>query len=96
MQDVLRRLSELRRPRLLIRAARAGCTEYVRDQHLRRSFGSGKHQRHSEALTRLIALESALNEARKTGAASYSLIEHVDLLIAMMGEAQLLQASRQN
>lgn len=42
---------------------------------------------------RLMELERVLDEQRRADDAGYSLPRHVDLLIAMMGEAQLVQTS---
>ncbi|MDA5556080.1 DUF6477 family protein [Shimia sp. MMG029] len=96
MQGTLSQLATLRRPRLLIRAARAGTQDYTRNQHLKRVLGVTQTPRNLEALTRLMTLEAELNEERRKNAASYSIVRHVDLMIAMMGEAQLLQATHQN
>lgn len=92
MQDVLSMLSSLRRPRLLIRAARIGARDYVRDRHLRRLLGYGTLPRPAQALMQLIDVEQAMNDQRRADDAGYSLPRHVDVLIAMMGEAQLLRA----
>ena len=94
MQDVLSMLSSLRRPRLLIRAARIGARDYSRNRHLQRILGYGAIPRPSAALVRLVELEREMNEARRTDEAGYSLTRHLDLLIAMMGEAQVLKATR--
>lgn len=94
MQDILSVLDTLKRPRLLIRAARAGCADYQRNTHLHRHLGPGKLPRHSAALRQLIAKESQLNRARKEKATSYSLVAHVDILIALMGEARLLRMTQ--
>ncbi len=94
MQDILSLLDKLRRPRLLIRAARAGSLEYSRNQHLKRHFGAGSLPRHGQALLRLIELEDMLNKERLAGGATYSLVKHVDVLIAVMGEARLLRTTR--
>ncbi|MEX0348515.1 MAG: DUF6477 family protein [Paracoccaceae bacterium] len=94
MQDLNTMLSTLRRPRLLIRAARHGVQEYSRERHLPRILGYGALPRPAAALVRLIELERALDERRRDDDAGYSVIRHLDLLIAMMGEAQLLKASR--
>ena len=93
MQDVLSILNNLRRPRLLIRAARAGALEYSRKRHLQRLLGYGAMPRTGPALMRLIELERGLNEQRKNDDAGYSLPRHLDVLIAIMGEAQLLRAA---
>lgn len=96
MKDMLSLLTSLRRPRLLIRAARAGVPEYQRDQHLKRHLGYGPLPRSGAALMRLIEMESELNRLRRSSDAAYSLVKHVDILIAMMGEARLLRASQPN
>ncbi|MFA3915499.1 DUF6477 family protein [Ruegeria hyattellae] len=93
MQDLTTMLSTLRRPRLLIRAARHGVQEYRRDRHLPRILGYGTLPRPAASLMRLMELERDLDERRRSDDAGYSVIRHLDLLIAMMGEAQLLKAS---
>lgn len=93
MQDVLGVLNGLRRPRLLIQAARAGSEEYRRDAHLQRLLGYGALPRSGAALMALIEIEADENDRRQSGDAGYSLPHHLDILIAMMGEAQLLRAS---
>ncbi|MFK7751678.1 MAG: DUF6477 family protein [Sedimentitalea sp.] len=94
MQDLLSMLNSLHRPRLLIRAARIGSADYLRERHLRRLLGYGTLPRPASALMRLIELERGLDEQRRDDDAGYSLPRHVDILIAMMGEAQLLRAMR--
>ncbi len=95
MQDILSRLNALHRPRLLIRAARAGADDYMRAPHLARLLGYGKKTpRSGPALMRLMEMEAEVNAQRVSGDAGYSLVRHVDLLIAMLGEARLLRATR--
>lgn len=94
MQDVLTMMSTLTRPRLLIRAARIGADDYRRDKHLQRVLGYGRSLRNAEALLKLIELEVGINQMRDDGDASYSLVQHVDILIAMMGEARILRATQ--
>mgnify|MGYP001827845069 CR=1 FL=1 len=94
MQDVISMLHSLRRPTLLMRAARIGSEDYRRDMHLPRLLGYGVMPRHAAALLRLIDLESDVNALRIAGDSSYSLVRHVDLLIAMLGEARILRASQ--
>ncbi len=93
MNDLLMKLDTLKRPRLLIRAARIGMAEYRRDVHLRRHQGQGPLPRSGAALARLVEIESGLNEQRRERDAGYSSVKHVDLLIAMMGEARILRTS---
>ncbi|MCT4553785.1 MAG: DUF6477 family protein [Pelagimonas sp.] len=94
MKDVLGLLNDLRRPRLLIRAARIGAQDYRRDAQLHRLLGYGGLPRHGAALMRLMELEGEQNERRKSADAGYSVARHVELLVAMMGEARLLRETR--
>ncbi|MEX3315547.1 DUF6477 family protein [Sulfitobacter sp. PS-8MA] len=93
MQDLLSMLNKLHRPRLLMRAARIGAEEYRRATHLPRILGFGLLPRHGTALLKLIEIETELNTQRQAGDASYSLLRHVDVLIAMVGEARFLRAA---
>ncbi|MGH1354951.1 MAG: DUF6477 family protein [Thalassovita sp.] len=93
MMDLLSFLTTLHRPRLLIRAARYGITEYRRDIHLTRILGTSRLPRSAAALAELINLEMDIDELRRQKAADYAPARHVELLIAVMGEAQLLRAS---
>jgi hypothetical protein len=95
MQDLMTMLSQLRRPRLLIRTARIGAQDYNRDRHLQRVLGYGNLPRPAVALMRLMELEHDANTRRREDDAGYSVQRHLDLLIAMMGEARIMQAHRQ-
>ena len=90
--DVLDHLDTLRRPRLLIRAARIGLQDHGHDGHLRRLLPDGATGRGAGALRALIGIEAEIDAQRRAGAAGYSACRHVDVLIAMMGEARLLRA----
>lgn len=92
MTDLLSMLDRLRRPRLLIRAAREGLEEYRRTPHLRRVLGQSRPPVSGEALVRLLEIEDQIDSQRRAGDAGYSLVAHVDVMIAVMAEAQLLRA----
>lgn len=94
MQDIFSRLNALHRPRLMMRAARIGAQDYHRSAHLPRLLGYGALPRHGAALMRLIEIEGGLEDQRTASDASYSLIRHVDVLIAMVGEARVLRAAQ--
>ncbi|MEO3415312.1 DUF6477 family protein [Roseovarius sp. CAU 1744] len=96
MNDILTKLDTLKRPRLLIRAARIGMNEYRRDVHLRRHLGHGPLPRSGAALARLVEIEAMVDQQRRERQAGYSSVQHVDLLIAMMGEARIVRASQAN
>ena len=94
MQDILGLMDQLKRPKLLIRAARLGAEAYHRDTHLPRLLGYGRLPRTGDALMQLMQREAVLNDQRKSGSANYALTQHLDLLIAMVGEARILRASQ--
>ena len=93
MKDILSTISALRRPNLLITAARIGLADYRRTTHLPNCLGMGPLPRSGSALLRLMELEEALNTQRKKHAVGYSAARHVEVLTAIMGEARLLRAS---
>lgn len=93
MQDVFTRLTLLRRPRILARAARLGARNYCRKRDLRRILGYGEVPKPAAAVMRLLELEESLDTARRGGEAGYSLIRHVDVLSALAGEAGYLRSS---
>lgn len=95
MQDLMTQIATLRRPRLLIRAARIGAQTYRREARLPRLLGYGVSLRLGPTVVRLMALEAEMNEKRENGDAGYSIAAHVDLLTAIMGEYQLLRAQTQ-
>ena len=94
MQDLMSMLQNMRRPRLLMRAARIGAQDYHRDVHLPRLLGYGNLPRHGAALMRLIELETVLNEQRQTDQSAYCLLRHIDLLIAIVGESRILRGTK--
>ncbi len=94
MKDILSQVTDLRRPTLLITAARLGVEEYRREIHLRRVFGLGNLPRHGAALVRLLEVEAELEDQRSRGDAAYPVVQHVETMIAIMGEARLLRSTR--
>ncbi|WP_377188226.1 DUF6477 family protein [Ruegeria meonggei] len=94
MHDLMTMITSLRRPRLLARAAKIGAQDYDRDRHLQRILGYGSLPGTGAALVRLLEMEREVNAQRQEEDAAYSLVRHLDLLIALLGEAQLFQASR--
>lgn len=91
MQDILTMLSELRRPRLLIRAARFGAEEYKREAHLPRLLGGGRAKSAGQAIMQLLDIERQLEEKRRANDGNYRVARHVSVLIAIMGEARALR-----
>ncbi|WP_198590277.1 DUF6477 family protein [Paracoccus zhejiangensis] len=76
----------LRRPSILIRAARAGQAGWRRSRDLPRLLRSDTCPRPGSALPRLRAEEAQMDVARKEGDAGYDLQRHVLLMIAILAE----------
>lgn len=93
MLDVQGRIAGLERPRLLVQAARHGIEEYRREATLDRLLGTGRPRRCGETALRLLEIEAELDGQRRADLAGYSIARHVDVLIALMGEARLLRDS---
>ncbi|WP_321363930.1 DUF6477 family protein [uncultured Celeribacter sp.] len=94
MNDVTTLLNALRRPRLLIRAARFGLNDYNRNRDLKRVMRTSTAPSPSRALSALIEEEAKVEETRRSGDATYNVKRHVELLIALMGEARLMPSEQ--
>ncbi len=90
MTDLQTRVAALRRPRLLVRAARIGARDYDRDRDLTRLIGRATAPSPEAAVRWLIDTERHLEEQRRAGAAAYSVLRHVEILISLMSETRLL------
>ena len=89
MSDFHKTLSQMRRPSMLMRAARLGLTDYRRGTWLKRlAPGDSTPER---TVARLISTEEALEETRQRGDASYSITHHIEVLIALLAEATLVR-----
>ena len=93
MLDIQTLISNLKRPRLLVRAARFGLDEYRRDRALERLLKCENAPRSGDAIMQLIDIEADLNEQRIAKSATYAIAHHIEALTAIMGEAQILQAT---
>jgi len=89
MSDFCKTLAALRRPRLLMHAARFGLGEYRRERDLRRLVRCGGSP--EETVPSLLLAEEALEVTRQAGDASYSVARHIEVLIALLAEARLLR-----
>lgn len=94
MLDALSLVSGLRRPRTLVQAARMGLDHYSRERDLPRTLHCPAAPRPGEALVELASVEAEMNAARLEGANHYSIVRHLDVLTAIMSEAQTLRATR--
>lgn len=90
MIDLTRAINSLRRPSLLIRAARLGVRDYRRERDLGRLVHAEELPNPASAVSTLLSEEQALESIRQAGDASYSPMRHVEVLIALIAEARLL------
>lgn len=77
-----------------MRAAQIGVAEYKRVAHLPRLLGYGRMPKQSEAILKLIEIEKNLKALRKAGESADNLLRHIDVMIAIVGEARDLRASQ--
>ncbi|MCV2870023.1 DUF6477 family protein [Defluviimonas sp. WL0002] len=90
MTDLMTRLAQMRRPRLLLQAARHGLFDYNRERDLRRVLRCAACPAPEQAVDVLIAEEIKLEEVRQSGDASYNLVRHIEVLIAILAEMRLI------
>lgn len=83
-------LSGIRRPSLLIRAARLGLADYSRTRDLKRIMRVATLPAPTRAVRDLIETEAEMEQGRQSGLSTYSVIRHVEVMIALMAEARLL------
>lgn len=91
MHNVQTALDTLRRPPLLIRAARIGLAQYDRARQLPRHLGHGASPQVDQALAQLLEIEAGIEADRVAHATGYLAARHVEILIAILGEAQRLR-----
>ncbi|SFI85320.1 DUF6477 family protein [Celeribacter neptunius] len=88
MPGSLSTLNALRRPRLLVRAACFGLGTYNRNRDLRVRLHLQTLPSPQRALSLLIEEEARCEAGRRAGDTDYNVRQHVELLIALMGEAR--------
>lgn len=82
-------LAGMKRPNLLVRAARIGVKDFNREKGLRRIFQGEGFPGPGQAFDKLVEFEASMDRARREGGALYSPARHVELLTALISEAQL-------
>ncbi len=90
MTDLTTQLSDLRRPRLLVRAARHGLTNYRRPRDLQRIAGQAQSASPRTVVETLLHQEEQVEQTRLARDGTYSANKHIDLLIALMSESRCL------
>lgn len=85
MLDIMTVLETIRRPRLLMQAARHALQATRGPRNLRRLVGTDGNI--AIVISRLISEEEKLERTRLSGEADYSVARHIELLAALIGEA---------
>ena len=94
MIEPLDMLKGLRRPRMLVRAARHGLADYNREQMLRRLLPGEALPQPGQAFKKLAEREAILDQTRRDGGAAYSVARHIEVLVALIDEARLAVSRR--
>ena len=88
MLDLKTQITQLKRPNLLVNAARIALKDYRRSRHLTRILGGTVPSKASAVLIQLFDLEAFQNSQRKTRDAAYSVARHIEVLVALIAESQ--------
>lgn len=91
MSDLIETVQKLRRPGLLVRAAKLGSAEYNRSRELRRLIPGASTPAPEKAVKLLLEEENELERYRVIGDASYSVMRHVRVMVALVSEIKLLR-----
>ena len=81
----------IRRPRILIKAAKIALNHYEREAGLARLLQMRTTPEPDVALARLTDAENALNSERLDGSANYSIERHIKVLTAMLAELYFVE-----
>ena len=85
-------LTRLKRPKILVDAARHGSQLYVRRKHLGKLLGGRHYRSHSQLLDALSQYEFGLDQDRRDKAETYSVRRHIEVLSALMAESTASEA----
>ena len=92
MTDLAAILTSVRRPKILIRAAHAGVSDYRRDRDLKRLLRNARPQAAQQTIAPLLAEEGRLEATRTASDKTYNMQRHVAVLTAIIAEARSIQA----
>ena len=90
MLDIHSLMKNLKRPKILVQAARFGLDDFKRHAELQRLLKRDQVPTPSRAIIELIDLENEINARRVSHDATYQLAEHINVLTAIMSEQRLL------
>ena len=93
MRNIEQRLNTLKRPKLMLEAARNGTARYDPKRHLPVLLGGSYHKSKTGQLDCLLDTEEIYNRLRKEKRAEYSPARHICYLIAILAEYSSLKNS---
>ena len=93
MRHIEHRLNTLKRPKLILEAARNGTARYDPKRHLPVLLGGSCHKSKTGQLDCLLDTEEIYNRLRKEKRAEYSPARHICYLIAILAEYSSLKNS---
>ena len=93
MRHIEHRLNTLKRPKLMLEAARNGTARYDPNRHLPVLLGGSYHKSKTGQLDCLLDTEEIYNRLRKEKRAEYSPARHICYLIAILPEYSSLKNS---
>lgn len=79
---------KIRRPRLIVQAARIASATYRRDRDLARLLKAQPAGSEPVNIRRLSDIESDLDQSRRAQDSTYSISRHVEVLAALLAELQ--------
>jgi hypothetical protein len=91
MRHIELRLNTLKRPKLMLEAARNGLASYDPSRHLPVVLGGSLHRSKTGQLDCLLDIEETYNRLRKEKRAEYSPARHIRYLIAILAEYSSLK-----
>ncbi|KMW56851.1 hypothetical protein AIOL_001808 [Candidatus Rhodobacter oscarellae] len=92
MPELMELLQNMRRPGLLLQAAKLGMKDYNRERTLKRLALPTAEQNATNAVHALMSTEDTMEHARRAGDASYTPSRHVEVLVALLAEIRRLAA----
>lgn len=86
-------LASLKRPKLLVEAARHGSATYMRSRDLRSLIAGQPQKTNEQILESLGVQERLLDHDRRENATTYSVTKHIAVLSALLAEMRVSQAA---
>ncbi len=90
MLDLQPEKTPMKRPRLLVQAARFGLENYCRERDIKRLLDISSVPQIGSALRLLTQAEEEMNVQRASHGTYYSYSRHIELLTAIMAEISLI------